>query len=124
MSYLIKLNHENKYVHYSHTGIIERKEIGEVWEKLLDMDEFTQNKYNLLSDYRGAKFNFDVFEIDVIEFFLESIKIVLDGKRNAVIVEKPHEAVISMMIENKINKKINFHVKIFSTEEAAIRFLL
>lgn len=50
MGISIKINHEKKYIHYSHNGIIERKEIGEVWRQLLTMTEFTQMKYNLLSD--------------------------------------------------------------------------
>ncbi len=124
MNYSIIINHKKKYISYTHTGTIERKEIGEVWRKLLDMNEFTQEKYNLLTDYRGARFDFSFNELSVIELFLESIKPILDGKRNAVITDSPNETVISMIIENSMNKKTNFHVKIFSTTESAERFLL
>ncbi len=124
MNYSIKLDHEKKYIHYSHKGIIERKEIGEVWTQLLNMEEFTLGKYNLLSDYRGAQFNFTITETDVIEHFLESIKTVLHGKRNAVIVDKPQETAIAALFEYKTCNDIHFFVKTFSTEEAAIRFLI
>ncbi len=123
MNHSIQLNHEKKYIHYSHQGIIERKEIGIVWTQLLSMEEFTLGRYNLLSDYRGATFNFTITETDVIEHFLESIKTVLQGKRNAVIVDKPQETAIASLFEYNTCDKINFHVKTFSTEEAAIRFL-
>lgn len=123
MIYSIKVNHEKKYIHYSHQGRIERKEIGEVWTQLLNMEEFTLGKYNLLSDYRGAMFNFTITETDVIEKFLESIKTVLHGKKNAVIVERPQETAIASLFEYKTCDKIHFHVKTFTTEEAAIRFL-
>lgn len=121
MGHSIKFNHEKKYLHYSHQGIVDRKDIGEVWKQLLSMPEFTQKKYNLLSDYRGAKFNFTPLEIDVIDSFLQSIKTIIDGKKNAVIVDFPEETVISILFEYN---KMNFQVKTFCTEEAALRFLL
>ena len=124
MGYSLTIHHDKKYIHYTHDGVIERKEIGEVWSQLLKTAEFTEKKYNLLSDYRGATFNFSVSDLDVIENFLESLKNILTGKKNAVIVEAPHETVISILFENKMSRKINFHVKTFSTEEAAIYYLL
>lgn len=119
MGQSIKINHEKKYIHYSHNGIIDRNDIGEVWRQLLAMPEFTQEKYNLLSDYRGATFNFTPAEIGVIDSFLQSIKAVLDGKKNAVIVDNPAGTVISMLFENRVN----FQVKTFCTVQAALKFL-
>ncbi len=124
MRYTIKINHDKKYISYSHSGLIERKEIGEVWIQLINMKEFRQEKYNLLSDFRGAKFDFCAKELSVIELFLDSIRIILDGKRNAVIVDTPYETVISMLFENSLSKKMNFHVKTFSTLDSAIDFLM
>jgi hypothetical protein len=124
MNYSIQLNHEKKYIHYSHKGIIERKEIGEAWAQLLETEEFTLGRYNLLSDYRGATFNFTITETDVIEKFLESIKKILYNKRNSVIVDNPQETAISVFFEYETCCRLNFHVKTFSTEEAAVRFLI
>jgi hypothetical protein len=123
MSYSITINHEQKYITYAHSGPIERVEIGDVWRELLTTDEFTAKNYNLLSDYRGATFQFSVDDKPIIDEFLLSIKTVLNGKRNAVIVENPHETVISILFENEMSKKINFHVKTFSTEEAALKYV-
>lgn len=123
MKYLIIINHDKKYIHYSHSGLVERSEIGQAWGELLNLEEFSKLKYNLLSDYRGAKFNFTASETNVIENFLLSIKPILDGKRNAVIVDKPSETVISLLFEAKMASKINFQIKTFYTEEAAVSFL-
>ena len=123
MPYTLTINHELKFVHYAHKGKISRDEIGEAWKELLGMKEFRELKYNLLSDYRGGSFQFNASELDVIDNFLDSIKTILKGKRNAVIVDNPSEAAISFLFEHHKNKEINFHVKTFSTESAAFRFL-
>ena len=123
MPYTLTINHELKFVHYAHKGKITRDEIGEAWKELLNMEEFTKLKYNLLSDYRGGSFQFNASELEVIDNFLDSIKIILKGKRNAVIVDNPSEAAISFMFEHHKTKEINFNVKTFSTESAAFKFL-
>lgn len=124
MSYSIKIDHENKYIHYAHSGIIKRKEIGEAWKELLDLTEFSKGKYNLLSDYRNGFFDFNINEIAPIEEFLKANKEVLNGKKNAVIVDNPHETVIAVMFENKLQKEINYIVKTFSNLIPAIHFLV
>jgi hypothetical protein len=110
-------------VHYSHKGTIERDEIGEAWLELLKMEVFTKLKYNLLSDYRGGTFLFNASELDAIDSFLDSIKSILKGKKNAVIVDNPSDAAISFLFEHQKNKEIDFQVKTFSTESAAFRYL-
>ncbi len=124
MSHSIKIDHEKKYIHYSHQGKISRKEIGDVWIELLKMNEFSKGKYNLLSDYRNGVFDFKIENIDTIEDFLKANQDVLKGKKNAVIVDNPNETVIAMMFENKMQIEINFNVKTFSTLNAAIKFLI
>ena len=123
MSYSIKIDHEKKYIHYSHDGLIKRKEIGDVWIELSNIKEFSTGKYNLLSDYRNGIFNFSVKDINVIEEFLKSKKEMLEGKKNSVIVDNPADTVIGFLFENNMSKEINFHVKTFSTLNAAISFL-
>lgn len=123
-NYSITIDHEKKYIHYSHQGKISRKEIGDVWIELLNMIEFSKGKYNLLSDYRNGVFDFNIKNIDLIEGFLKANQDVLKGKKNAVIVDNPNETVIAMMFENEIQIQIDFYVKTFSTLEAAIKFLI
>lgn len=123
-NYSITINHEKKYIHYSHQGKISRKEMGDVWIELLNMTEFSKEKYNLLSDYRNGVFDFNIENIDVIEDFLKANQDVLKGKKNAVIVDNPNETVIAMMFENKMQIEIDFYVKTFSTLEAAIKYIV
>jgi len=124
MAYSITINHQLKIIHYKHNGIIERNTIGEAWKELLSINEFTELKYNLLSDYRNGTFNFKANEINVIESFLHSIKDILSGKKNSVIVSNPNDTLVSLLFENKKSKEINFIVKTFSTESAALAFLI
>ena len=123
MGYDIKVNHEGKYVIHEHKGKIKREEIGEFWKELLKMDVFIQNNYNLLSDYREGELDFDLGELDYIEEFLESIKDIIDGRRYSVLVNNPHDTTISLMFEVTKGNNLNFTVKTFSTEKAAISFL-
>lgn len=87
------------------------------------MDIFIQDNYNLLSDYREGELDFDLEELDYIEGFLESIKDIIDGKRYSVLVNNPHDTTISLMFETAKGNNLNFAVKTFSTEKAAISFL-
>ncbi len=124
MGYSIKIDHDNKYIHYSHQGKISRKEIGDAWIELLNMTEFSKEKYNLLSDYRNGIFDFNIENIGAIEEFLKANQDILKGKKNAVIVDNPNETVIAMMFENNMQIKINYAVKTFSTLNAAIKYLI
>jgi len=121
--YNFEINTDLKLIHYSHSGMIPLEELGEAWKELLQINEFVNLDYNLLSDYRNGDFNFQVLEVDMIWEFLESIKHILNGKKEAVITDKPFSTAISILFEHKILLKIGFNVKVFSTEEAALLWL-
>ncbi|MCH8557706.1 MAG: STAS/SEC14 domain-containing protein [Balneolia bacterium] len=115
---------EEGFIEYRHSGVIARDEVGKAWRELLEDEDFVNNKFNLLTDYRGAEFTFSVEDTEPIDEFLHSIKHVLKGKRQAVIADSPFPTALSMLYANKLNKEIGFHVKVFSTREAAIEWLL
>jgi hypothetical protein len=98
-------------------------ELGAAWAEILQKDEFTKSGYNLLSDYRNADFDFSINETDVIWNFLESIKHILNGKRESVITDKPFTTAISMLFEKQLYSKMGFNIKIFSTEQAALNWV-
>jgi len=123
MGYTIEINNRLRIIEYRHEGNIVRHELGEAWQDLLKILEFTQEGYGLLADYRKATFDFVVEDTDVIDDFLLSIKDVLKGKKEAVLVDNPFATVISYLYEKKTQKKLGFTVKTFSTENAAIRWL-
>lgn len=124
MSYTIEVDDFFKVIRYTHKGLIERIELREVWEKLLQLQEFISGGYGLLSDYRGSVFNFKLEETGIIDEFLNSLENILRGKKQSVIVDNPHATVISMIFQNKLFDTIGFRVKVFSTEKAAISWLV
>lgn len=80
MEYTLKIDHENKLIHYKHNGNITKADIGMAWEELLQMEEFTQKNYDMLTDYSEAKFVMKDDEITEITMFLSTLKSILKGK--------------------------------------------
>lgn len=54
--FTIDIDHKFHIIRYKHSGNITDEEIAAAWAEFLSLPEFTQMKYNLLSDYRGGKF--------------------------------------------------------------------
>jgi len=124
MNYSIKVNHELKIIRYSHSGLIDKKEeIGQVWEELLRLKEFTELKYNLLSDYRNATINLRFDDIGLIIDFLYSIKHILNGKKQSLVLNDPKSTAMSLLFKTEIYKKMDFNVKVFSTIGGALTWL-
>jgi len=120
MDFTISINHEKKYIHYTHNGKLNFDIIGHAWAALMSMEEFTQKKYNLLSDYRHGSFNMPLTEIErIIEFFLSGQEI-LRGKRQSLLVSTPYEVASSTMFAEEVTARVGFLVKVFSSEEAAV----
>ncbi len=124
MNYEIKINSQYKYIHYTHKGVISRGEIGKVWSIIFGMDEFINGGYDILSDYRGGSFDFGVTQLDRVREFLSSHSKLLNGRKNAVIVDNPKETAISFLFEESMYSEINFRVRVFSTFDGAVSFLI
>jgi len=122
-NYSINIDHIHNLIRYQHTGCIEKEEIGQAWQMFLSKKEFTHQKYNLLSDYRNSNFNIKVNDLDSICDFLYNIKDILNGKKQALLVDEPLSTALSMLFCSDVNKRIGFKVKIFSTEDAAFNWL-
>jgi len=124
MSYSIEVNDELKIIFYKHSGLIERRDLGEVWKELLGIKEFSEGGYNLYSDYRNGKLNLIDSDMEVISDFLNSINHILKGKKESVLVADNSSTAIALLYENDMFSEIGFDVKAFSTERAALNFLL
>lgn len=122
--YQINPIHNQHIISYKHNGSISLEELRSAWMELLDMEEFSKREYHILADYRGGDFEFEMLETEVIFDFLINIRDLLAGKKEAVIVDNPKNTVLSLLLQNKIDKDIDFKVKLFSTPEAAERWLL
>jgi hypothetical protein len=124
MSYSIKIDHTNKIIQYCHRGDLVIEDIGKAWVEFLQLDEFTQLNYNLLSDYSKAKFNKALGDVHLITDFLISIKEILNNKKQALLLDDPANTALSMIFEKELQKKTGFIVRVFSTQKAAFNRLV
>ena len=123
MKYTISINHELKLIEYKHSGIIYAEDIGEAWKEFLALQEFTNLKYNLLSDYRNGKFQFKPVIINEIVDYMKKIEMIVRGKKQALIVDDPLSVAESILFQNDVHKQVGFNVCVFSTEDSALRWL-
>jgi hypothetical protein len=124
MEYTFSLDHKNKIIRYKHSGKLKMEDLGKAWDDFLKIEEFTLGGYNLLSDYTEAIFDMGVEAVDEIVKILDSMGPVLHGKKQSIIVEDPYSMAGSILFEKISHNKLAFKIKIFSTEEAALKFLL
>lgn len=124
MNYSISPDSDLKIIRYKHTGKLKQEDIGKAWEEFLQMDEFVHQGYHLFSDYRDAIFDMDMEEVYQIVDKLKAMGQVLDGKKQSIIVTDPYSTAGSILFEEIVKSKINFKIKIFSTENAALKWLL
>lgn len=122
-NYTIELDHDNKLIRYKHSGKVKQGDIGEVWDKFLELKEFTEYGYNLVSDYRYASFIIKKDDIKIISNILHDLKDIVNGKKQALIMSSPLNTALSMLFVQSVMKKVGFKLKVFSTEEAAIRWI-
>jgi hypothetical protein len=121
--YSIEIDHEWRIIRYKHSGIIHAEEIEEAWGEFLKIKDFTQDKYNLLSDYRNGKFQIPLSHLPEMIEFMRKIESVVRGRKQALIVDHPYSVAGSIIFMNKVYKEIGFKVKVFSTLPAAIKWL-
>ena len=123
--YTIDLDYDHKIVWYKHTGVLTHEDIGHVWEnELLTRKEFTEQGFNLFSDYSDARFDIELDFLPVLMGFMKSIEHIVKGKKQCLIVSDPFSTASSVLFENKINEEIGFEVKVFNTEQAALDWLI
>ena len=81
-------------------------------------------KFNVIVDYTQAEFVFDIDELDrlgeAVEQNIKNYKYV----KAAILHAKPYEQAVSMMFEDIVKDIPNFYTEIFTTKEAATRWLL
>ena len=122
--YTISIDHDLKIIKYKHSGILKPDDIGHVWaNEFLKMKEFTELKYNLLSDYSEAKFDAKTSIIPELIEFMKAIKEIVKGKKQSIIIEDHFSTAASLIFENEINAKVGFEVKIFRTQKAALKWV-
>ena len=123
MNFTISIDHEKKIVCYKHTGKIKIQNLGMAWDQILQLEEFTSKKYNLLSDYRQATFDMEIDQVQEIIDILQEMGPVLHGKKQSIIVTDPYSTAGSILFEQLSMQELEFKIKIFSTKKAAIEWL-
>lgn len=124
MSCTITPDHDKKIIRYRHSGLIKDEDIHAVWMTLLTMPEFTAMGYNLLSDYRDSRLDIAINKVDTIVEFMMSIKPVIEGKKQSLIVDNPYNTAASVLFSDRVIEKTGFLVSVFSSEKAALEWLL
>lgn len=124
VNYSISLDHDNKIIRYKHVGKLKMQDIGQAWDDFLKIEEFTQGGYNLLSDYSKAIFDMDMDQVYEIVNILDSMGPILHGKKQSIIIQDPYSTAGSILFEQISQKQLIFKIKIFSTETAALKWLL
>ncbi len=123
MAYTLTLDHSAKLVRYRHEGVIQRTELDAAWTDLMAMEEFTQRQYNLLSDYRNSTFDIPLRYAYDIAAFMSGVRPILDGKRQAIIVDNAFSSAASTLLAGLARINAGFIIKVFSTPDAAERWL-
>lgn len=123
MGYQIEVDHDRKFIRYTHPGTLNFADIGLAWQELLTIKEFTHSHYNLFSDYRNAKFDMPLNAINDIISFFKDIKKILYGKRQAILVDSSIATFALLLFEEKVFANIGFLVKTFTTEKAAVNWI-
>lgn len=124
MGYKIYIDHHHKIIRYTHKGTIALTDIGAAWQEFLTIPEFTEKKYNLLSDYRDSNFDFPPNSVAAVIDYLLNLEPILRGKKQSLLVDNPGSTAISMLLENDVNSKVGFLVRVFTDEEAATSWLI
>lgn len=123
VQYSIAIDHDLRIIRYKHSGDIHAEEIEDAWKEFLKIEEFAQNDFNLLSDYRNGRFKIPISHLPEMMKFMRNIEPVVRGRKQALIVDHPYSVAGSIIFMNKVNKEIGFKVKVFSTEAAGLKWL-
>ena len=118
-----EIDHKLKIVRNTYTGNITKEDLANVWRHLLSLKEFTELKYNLLSDYRNSNFDIPLKEEDGMVQFLITVKEILNGKKEAAILSNSKDTALSTLMQIKTFETIGYIVQLFSSEEVAIKQL-
>jgi hypothetical protein len=131
-NYCIDIDYQLKLIKCKHMGNICMKEISDARIELFQIGISIPGRNNYLIDCRDVALDFD-FEVD-FDFkagystklwdFMEANKGALEGRMEAILVDKPLVCAYSMLFKEECDKRnYGYKVCLFSTEEAALWWL-
>ena len=127
------MKHEEKF-HYSidhKNNVVFKKVSGEIsmdelisFNKMIFSDLQHKKGLNILTDISDSFPSFHVFELNKIISFLSTKNEVLSNAKFAFIIKSPRHAVDTQIVKDMSESiNLNVHFEIFSTYEAACRWL-
>ncbi len=123
MAYLINLDKEQKIILYKVSGVIKKGDVGIAWEKIFNMPEFFRLGYDILADYSEAEFKFSISDTKVLDPVLNASSSKVPGKKIAAIANMPYTTAVTMIVQGKFHADLGYNTRIFSTKEAAMKWL-
>lgn len=120
-SYEFHFDPETKIFYKKHFGNITKEEIFKSWDHAIENDLIPKDTVGFIVDFREAHYALKLTDVKSLPSYFNSHPEVFEGKKIAVIVTSPDEIVVPVLIQHI---KKNYHVKPFSTQEAAIQWIL
>lgn len=124
-NYCVDVDYQLKLVRCKHVGVIRMKEISAAKIEAFQTAISHGDAYNLLIDCREVDYEFQVGYSNKLWAFLEEKKDLLKGRLEAIIINKPLACAYAMLYKDECERrKFPFRVALFSTEEAAMWWLV
>ena len=122
-SYTIEIHRDEKFVCRRFFGDLVFDEILESWMEILNVPEFNNDNYDLISDYTEATVQVSVNSLNKVGDFYESIGQKYRGRKHAVVVAKPRQTAFSKLFKQKYDSESGILFDIFEEMEAAVNWI-
>jgi hypothetical protein len=109
---------------HRYKDIVTARKLGGAWNALMKLEAFTEKGYDLISNYGKAKFDFRLEDLEVAKKFLRKYRMKLSGKKEAIITDNPYTTALCMLFKQHAQNEAGLQVRIFSTEQAAIKWII
>jgi len=120
----LDIDDDLKLVIHKHIGDVTPTSLANAWLTFMQTRAFKEMGYNLLSDYRDAKFTFILEELVTARGYLKRNRPILQGKKEAIITNEPYTTAVSALFERYAKEDAGLELRIFVTESAALRWIM
>lgn len=118
-----QIDHHKKIIYRKFESALTLEDIRESWNEILKMDEFVDQNYDLISDYRNADLKIKFRQIwEAVAFYIKN-KDKLIGSCHAVVTNSPRPTAFSTFFERNYDTIIPMAYKTLYTTEEALQWL-
>jgi len=116
-----KFNPENRIMYKYYSGSIRIEDIIDSWNQAINNNIIPKETKGFILDYRKATFELDILDYEKIpEYYYQHLD-VFGGSKIAILTINPQDIVIPLLVKEK---DLGYTSRPFSTEEAAIKWIL